>query len=387
MNVALFNNIIFIISVSIPALTIILYAAILAYYGSKRGEYEANISVMDDYPNITILIPSYNEEKIIEKRLQNILNYDYPLEKMRVVFIDESTDTTPGIIQKYVDSYKNIELLHMNQRMGYSKAVFTGLSRVDTGIVVLNEAGSFPLPKTLKNQIHILQNPKIGAVTGHSKLLNQNENIGNIEALYLRFLEYIRIAESRMDTTIFIKGEATAYKTSLVKDIEAMEDTGSIDTSMAFMVRKKGYKTVYSPDVIFEEYAPSDAHGFRKQKMIRAANIMRNLLIFKEMLLNPKYGKFGLISMPFYLSTFFITPLLLPVAMISMIIGLFTNVVYYRYIFAFACIVLILLLISGRNILELFIELEISMVKAMYQIFIKKKGHDKIERVESTRRI
>lgn len=347
---------------------------------------ETEVTDIKEYPNITILIPSYNEELVIEKRIQNILNYDYPSEKIRVIFIDDSNDSTPEIIKKYVESNTNLELLRLNQRSGYSKAVFEGLKKVETDIVVLNEAGSFPLPQTIKNQIVKFQNPQIGAVTGHSEILNTEENMGKIESLYLKLLNYLRKAESNMDTTIFIKGEATAYRTNLVKEIEAIKDTGSIDTSMAFLVRKKGFKTIYGPDVVFEEYAPSDEKGFRKQKMTRAANIMRNLLIFKEMMLNPKYGKFGLISMPFYMSVFFIVPILIPISIVTMIFGVFTNIPFYRYLFGLSAVILTLLIILQSNLVKLLLELEISILKAIYQILVVKKGHDKIERVESTRR-
>ena len=382
---SLYLNYVFILSAAIPAVSILTYSAIIFFYGSlTKTQIIQNIET--DYPEITILIPSYNEEKVIEKRIQNILNYDYPQDKMRVIFIDDSNDATPDIIKKYVEKNSHLELLRMNERMGYSKAVYAGLKLVETDIVVLNEAGSFPLPLTLKNQISKFQNPEIGAVTGHSKILNTDERVGQVESLYLQLLNYLRKAESNMDTTIIIKGEATAYRTSLVKDIDAVEDTGSLDTSMAFSVRKNGQKTIYSPDVIFEEFAPSDETGFRKQKMIRAANIMRNLLMFKNMLLNPKYGKFGLISMPFYFISFFITPLLLPVALGSMLLGLLTNYVIYRYLTGLFITVLFFVSLFKRDLIKLILELEFSLLKAIYQIFFSKKSHDKIERVESTRR-
>jgi cellulose synthase/poly-beta-1,6-N-acetylglucosamine synthase-like glycosyltransferase len=385
MDISEVINIIFFLTLIIPILTVTIYGAIILYYGAQAKK---NKKVNDEieYPDITILIPSYNEEKVMEKRIQNILDYDYPKNKMKVIFIDDSADSTPLIIQKYVDDNPNLELLRLGQRSGYSKAVFSGLSKVETDLVVLNEAGSFPLPGTLKNQIIKFENPEIGAVTGHSVILNTDEKTGKIESLYLDIINFVRSAESEMDTTIFIKGEATAYRTQLVKDIEAVRDTGSIDTSMAFMVRKKGYKTVYGSDVIFEEYAPSDDLGFRKQKMIRAANIMRNLLIYKEMLLNPKYGKFGMISMPFYMIIFYIIPVLLPISILTLLMGVAVNWSLYKYILGTGLALGLILLLVSRNLLKLLMELEISILKAIYQIFVSKKGHDKIERVESTRR-
>jgi cellulose synthase/poly-beta-1,6-N-acetylglucosamine synthase-like glycosyltransferase len=378
-------NYVFLVSALIPAVTIITYSMLIFFYSSIIKEKEVKNTLLE-YPNITILIPSYNEEKIIEKRIKNILNYDYPKEKMRVIFIDDSNDSTPEIIRRYSEINKHIELVQLKQRMGYSKAVLEGLKRVETNIFVLNEAGSFPLPQTVKNQIARFQDPEIGAVTGRSVILNTDESGGEIESLYLHLLNYLRRGESRLDTTFFMKGEATAYRTNLVKDINAVKDTGGFDTSMGFVVRKSNHKAIYSPDVIFEEYAPTDEKDFRKQKMIRAANIMRNLIVHKDMLLNPKYGKFGLISMPFYITSFFISPILIPIAIVSMFLGLLTRYVFYRYITGLFILLLIPLLIFRKDLVKLALELEFSILKAIYEIFFSKKSHDKIERVESTRR-
>jgi cellulose synthase/poly-beta-1,6-N-acetylglucosamine synthase-like glycosyltransferase len=384
MNSVLINYVFF-ISAGIPTLTIIIYSIIIFFYSSVIKE-EKIIQTETEYPEITILIPSYNEEKIIEKRIKNILNYNYPQEKMRVIFIDDSNDSTPDIIRKYVETNKNIEIIQKEERMGYSKAVLEGLKQVGTDIFVLNEAGSFPRPQTLLNQILRFNDSNIGAVTGRSIILNTDERGGAIESLYLKLLNYLRRGESRMDTTFFMKGEATAYRTNLVKNISAVKDTGGFDTSMGFMVRKRGKKAIYSSDVIFEEYAPADEKDFRKQKMIRAANIMRNLIVHKDMLLHPKYGLFGLLSMPFYITSFFITPILLPIAFISMLIGLLTKFVFYKYVTGFIFIVLIPFTIFKHDFVKLALELELSMIKALYEIFFSKKSHDKIERVESTRR-
>ncbi|TFH13727.1 glycosyltransferase [Candidatus Bathyarchaeota archaeon] len=385
MNIPLFINIIFLITIIIPIITVLSYGLLLIYYGTiKKNAIKVND--LEKLPSVTILIPCYNEERVIRNRLENILNYDYPKDKLRVIFIDDSNDETPNIITEYMEKHNYIEMLRLGQRSGYSKAVEEGLNRVTTDLVILNEAGSFPLPETLKKQVSILSDPLIGAVTGKSIIVNTDEHYGNIESLYLKIIDYLRTAESNMDTTIFIKGEATGYKTELVKNIKAVADAGSIDTSMAFLVRKNGYKTVYHPEVVFREYAPADEAGFVKVKKIRAANIMRNIIIYKEMILNPKYGKFGLISLPFYISAFFIIPVLIPVSIIISLFGLLFNPNVYSIILGALGASLIVFYLFARNTLTLLYQLEISILQAIWEIYFKRKDHAKIERVESTRR-
>jgi len=338
------------------------------------------------YPQISILIPTHNEERIIEKRIENIYNSEYPLDKIKIIFIDDSSDSTTELLQKHVDIQPNFELIRFDERMGYSIAIQAGIKASNTDIIVLNEAGSFPRPDALFNLISNFENQDIGAVTARSEILNTDEKIGQIELLYLKIVNFIRKAESNMDSTFYIKGESTAYRRELVEDITAVENTGSIDTSMAFWVRKKGYKVIYDQNVIFDEYAPNDDSGYIKQKTVRAANWMRNLIIFKDMILNSKYGKFGMFTLPFNTLVLFIFPLLPFVALLSMVIGLIYDTAYFLFYLYSAIGIIIILSLLSRKLIILLIQLEISLLKAIYQIFVSRVGHDKIERVESTRR-
>ena len=376
---------IFIFTVLFPTIILLAYGLLLLYY-SKKEKYSKD-NELEKYQEISILIPTHNEEKIIEKRIKNIYDTEYPFEKIQVIFIDDSSDSTADIIQQYVDKHSNFQLIRFNQRMGYSVAIQAGIEASDTDIIILNEAGSFPRSDSLIKLAANFENPEIGAVTAKSVLYNTDEKIGEIESIYLRIINFIRKSESNMDSTIYIKGEATGYRRKLVSDIVAVPNTGSIDTSMAFWVRKKGYKTVYDPNVVFDEYAPTDDSGYIKQKTIRAANIMRNLMIFKNMILNPKYGKFGLFTLTFHTLALFIFPFIPLLFLLSLATGILIDTTFFlRFLYLIIGALLIIFLFS-KNLILLFIELEISLLKSIYQIFVSRVGHDKIERVESTRRI
>lgn len=385
MDYSLLIRYLFILTISIPLIVVFSYGMILLYSLSKKRNLRLDAAAVNE--DVTILIPTHNEEKIIEKRIENIFKLDYPQDKIKVNFIDDSNDSTPKIIQKFVDQNKNFQLIRFETRMGYSPSIIAGLKASTTDLIILNEAGSFPRPDIINNMMKDFQDSRIGGVTGRSVIINTDENIGDVESLYLRILNLMRKAESNLDSTFIIKGEATAYKRELVNDIESFPGTGSIDTTMSFLVRKKGFKTIYDENVIFDEYAPAGGKDYVKQKTTRAANWVRNLIIFKEMILNPKYGAFGMITMPFNLIALLVFPFLVPLAIGLLIIGIIIDTSVFIWIAGIALIILIVALIFARKLLTLFSEIEISLLKAIYQIFFKKKGHDKIERVESTRRI
>ena len=382
MNLLLVNRYVFFTAVAYVTAIIIIYTASILYYYNKRDTPSQD---MDEYPDVTILIPTHNEKKIIHKRIENIFQMDYPKENISVIFIDDSSDSTPEIIQEYVDNNSNFKLLRFNERMGYSPSIMAGTKEAKTNIIILNEAGSMPSPDSVKKMVRHFQNSRVGSVSGRSSILNVDENVGKIESLYLRILNLLRQGESNMDSTFSIQGEAMAVRRDLVKDIYTAQDTGSVDTSMAFEVRLKGFKSLYDPDVVFHEYAPSDRGGWIKQKTIRAANWMRILLIYKEMLLNPGYGRYGFIILPFYFNVLFLFPFLALLAALNVSLGIIIDPFFQQLGIAIG-IILVLLLLLSRNLVILLVQIEISLINAVYQI-IKKRSHDKIERVESTRRV
>ncbi|MFX0139800.1 MAG: glycosyltransferase [Candidatus Hodarchaeota archaeon] len=376
-------------SVLIPITIIIFYGTMLTYYYKlKHKKYELSYKIKyNKLPDINILIPTHNEETIISKRIENISNTNYPIEKIKTIFIDDSSDSTPDIINKYAEKNNNVYLIHFNNRIGYSSAIQAGIQASNTDVIVLNEAGSFPRPDALLRLISHFENPEIGGVSGKSEILNREEKIGKMECLYLKIINFIRESESYMDSTFYIKGEATAYRKDLVSDIKVIPNTGAIDNSMAFLVRKKGYKCIYDPNVVFDEYAPSDDVGYIKQKTTRAANWMRYLLVHRDMIFSRKYGKFGCLTLPFNFLMLFIFPFFPLIFISSILIGLFTSPVFFIRISILLIIITFLIALLAKNFLVLLIEIEISLLKAIYEIFLIRKEHDKIERVESTRKI
>lgn len=381
---AVFQSLLFII-VAIPVLIFGFYGLILAYYYKRIEETEKHSSTSSFQPLVSVLTPTHNEEMVIGKKIENILESNYPSAKLELIFIDDSNDSTPDIIEKYSKKYANVCLIRFNERMGYSPCMIAGFKKANGEIIVLNDAGSFLDKDAIPNLVAHFVNPKIGVVTGKDVLMNKDESGGKSENFYLKFLHFQRTAESKMDSTFFIKGEATAVKRNLITDLEICGET--FDSTVGMFVRKKGYKVVYDPNVKFYEYAPSTNNDLIKQKTIRAANLIKVLWRFKELMFNPKLGKYGSVILPMNFAMLTVVPLsiisgLIVLAVLSLL-DLFFGVVVWTIIGA----VFLFLLLFRRNLVVTFVGLEFSLLKALYQIIFTKKTHDKIDKVASTRRV
>lgn len=364
-----------------------LYGIIIFFYSKKvkieQLEIEKNENIQF-YPYVTVVVPTHNEESIISKKIENLLNSNYPKTKLEIIFVDDSDDFTSLIIQKYSKKFPFIHLIKFHERKGYSPSMIVGCKAAKSEMIVLSDAGSFHDDQTISNLVRHFQNPKIGAVTGNNVILNVDEEIGKSENLYLKMYNTMRTAETNMDSTFWFKGEASAVRKNLIADFEKCNAT--FDTAVALLIRQKGYKTIYDPQAKFYEYAPRTHSERVKQKTIRAASLIKILFQFKTMFFKPRYGKFGFIILPMNFAMLLITPIAILTGIIFLIILTFFDFAFSSILWSIMGIILILLLIFSKILLFTFLEFTYSLLKALYQIFFTTKTHDMIETVKSTRR-
>ena len=372
------------LTIAIPAFVFGSYGLILLYYHrvhKKKDEHHVE-TVFE--PLVSVVIATHDEEMIIAKKIDNVLASNYPPDKLELIFVDDSNDSTPQKIQEYSQKYSNIHLIRFNERMGYSPSMMAGCKAAHGEIIVLNDAGSFLDTEAIPNLVAHFVDPTVGVVTGNDVLMNTNESAGKSESFYLKILNFIRTAETEMDSTFFIKGEATATRKKLITDLEICGET--FDITVGMFVRQKGYKVVYDPNVKFYEYAPSTHDGLVKQKTIRAANLIKVLWRFRHLMFRPKLGKYGSIILPMNFAMLTIVPLAIMLGFVILVITSFFNLFFSAILWAVLGSIFLFFLVFRRNLIVTFIGFEYSLLKALYQTVFIKKTHDKIDKVASTRR-
>jgi cellulose synthase/poly-beta-1,6-N-acetylglucosamine synthase-like glycosyltransferase len=131
-----------------------------------------------------------------------------------------------------------------------------------------------------------------------------------IEKVLRKFLTTIQILETNIDSTIIGNSSCLcAFKMSLVEpvDVNSMAE----DTEELVLIRRQGHKVVVDPSVIAEEEVPNDFRNRRLQKDRRAQGVTGVLLRNRSLLLNPRFGLYGLIVLPLELFILAFSPFLL----------------------------------------------------------------------------
>ncbi|MFQ6063897.1 MAG: glycosyltransferase [Candidatus Bathyarchaeia archaeon] len=281
--------------------------AVVFFLMMRYGCRETLINRDEDYtPRVSIVIPTFNEEDIIEKRIRNILAMDYPRDKIEIVFIDNSSDRTPGIIKGYQKVYPFIKLLRQ-EKPGFNNALNQGYSIAKGDIVIKSDCDAFPEPSALRAAVSNFADKKVGAVGGVHKILSKSEK--SLERKFRGIQYRVQQMESYFHSSLFCHGSFGAYRKSLIPKLG--ESITADDCELVINVVKNGYRAIFDSDVKSLEWYPENFWDRRKQRDRRAAGVMRVILSNLAMFFNPRYGAFGFISLPLYFFILILSPILL----------------------------------------------------------------------------
>jgi cellulose synthase/poly-beta-1,6-N-acetylglucosamine synthase-like glycosyltransferase len=233
------------------------------------------IGVDSEYrPSISILVPAYNEEKIVRLKLENLSKVIYPREKMEVIFIDDcSTDNTVKEAQLFLNSCPtlNSRVFSLEKRCGKAKALNSILRHAQNEVVIVSDADCFWTQDILMKSLPYLSDPSVGAVTGLELLLNPDDSwVTKTETFYNDSVHTIRVGESKFQSTIFFQGGFSAYKTKVLDEFNNVND----DTGTALDIVQKGFRTLLIPDATYFTIFPSTWKGKFVTKIRRAFQLV-----------------------------------------------------------------------------------------------------------------
>jgi len=373
-----------------PLVIFLFYGTILLFYSRphpKNAREARSTDILSYEPTVSVVLPTHDEQDVITNRIENLLHLNYPKDKMEIIIVDDSVDSTPKIVEQYMKTNHQIRMIRFDCRMGYSPCLIAGCKAAEGEVVVLAEASSLMDEEAIRYLVSNFVNPNIGVVTGKARVLNPLEGAEKSEVFYLRLYDFARSAESNMDSTIYVRGEAAAIRRSLLVDLKDLENfPGTADTGLAIMARKKGFKAVCDPRVLFFEHAPAFHRERIHQKVTRGANLTKALWAFRSMFLKPEYGKFGMITLPVSFAMLAIVPLLLLVGFFVFVLVTLMNPATYYPIWIVAAFLVAFALVFWRPAVFTAFESEYSLLRALYDIVVLRKSHDKIDKVTSTRR-
>jgi len=231
-------------------------------------------------PSVTLLIPAYNEEKIIREKILNCLGLDYSADKLQIVIIsDGSSDKTGPIVREYVA--KGINLFEYQKHQGKIIALNIAVPMTKGEIIVFSDASGMLDKNAIREMTANFNDPQVGCVSGFYKMIPENYSLtGSGYETYLGYDISIKKSESRFGNIIGAHGAFYAVRRELFEMLPA--DLVNDDFYLPMKIIAKGFRAVYEEKaVVVDKIVYNLEEEFRRRVRIGFGNWQQILKLRK----------------------------------------------------------------------------------------------------------
>jgi cellulose synthase/poly-beta-1,6-N-acetylglucosamine synthase-like glycosyltransferase len=227
------------------------FAALLARVAPRQ------IRKADVEPTVAVIVAAYNEEAVIARRIENLLELDYPREKLTIVVTsDASSDRTEEIAFQYPGAR-----VIRNSRGGKVAAQDRAVRETEGEIVAFSDANATWAPDALRRLVRSFADPEVGYVCGRLIILQADGS--NREGAYWRYELALRDAESRLGSITGGNGSIYAVRRS---DYVEVDPRFGHDLSLPYLMVQRGRRAVYEPAAhAFEKPTPTNEDEYRRK--------------------------------------------------------------------------------------------------------------------------
>jgi cellulose synthase/poly-beta-1,6-N-acetylglucosamine synthase-like glycosyltransferase len=222
------------------------------------------------------LVPTHNEEKIIEHKLENIKSTIQLYNNYEVIVVDDaSEDATLENVKCFMEKNPdlNLRIIGQNLHVGKSAVLNRAIDSCTGEVIIVTDADTFWPSDILQKALPYLSDPSVGAITGRGVNRNKFRSwVTKSEDIYLQLTSMLRLGESKIHSTIRFEGGFCAYKRKSFEKFDC--ETGSDDSGTALEVVQNGFRAIMVPEAVFYTDFPLNISSKVKIKFRRANQLI-----------------------------------------------------------------------------------------------------------------
>jgi len=264
-------------------------------------------------PEVSVLVPAYNEESVILDTVRSTLASAYP--KLEVLVIDDgSTDRTAELVRTNFGHDPRVRLLLQPNR-GKPAALNHGLAEALGEVAISIDADTIVDPDAIPRLVRHFADPQVGAVAGNVKVINRNRWLTRWQALeYITSQNLEKRAFDLLNCIPVVPGAAGAWRTELLRSSGGFSgDTVAEDTDLTLSIRRSGWKIQYDEDAIGRTEVPDTVEALIRQRFRWTFGTLQAVWKHRDALGRPRYGTLGWIAIPNIFLFQIVLPLVSPV--------------------------------------------------------------------------
>jgi biofilm PGA synthesis N-glycosyltransferase PgaC len=302
-------------------------------------------------PFVSVVLAAYNEEAVISRTLTELWRSDYPASRFEVIAVnDGSTDNTLQIMRYYARHWPQLQVISQ-PNSGKSSALNNGINhaRPESAVIVTLDADTLFRQSTIRMLArHFIRNrhgKRVGAVAAHVKVGNRRNVLTAWQSLeYISGICVTRMAESMMNAVWIVPGACSAWRREALQKMGGFpSDTMAEDADATLTLHRLGYTIRQENGAIADTEAPDTVRALLKQRKRWTFGNIQALWKHRAMVLRPRYGLLGMVSLPYAVLSLLVPLLFLPLSVIAAVTCLVAG--NWRSIVLFAAFVAIVHLI------------------------------------------
>ena len=237
-------------------------------------------------PRVAVLVAAFNEERHIGARVRNLLEQDYPADRLEVLVGSDASDDRTDEIVRALDG-ERLRFAAFAQRRGKASVINDLAAMTDAELLVFTDANTHFRPDAVAKLVRHFGQPDVGCVCGELRLAGAPGSGENQDHVYWRYERLLKFYESRIGGLLGANGGVYALRREEFAPIPA--DTIVDDFWISMRVAERGYRCIYDPEAVATEDTPERiGDEFRRRVRIGVGNYQA----FRRFahLLHPRYG-------------------------------------------------------------------------------------------------
>ena len=278
-----------------------IFIAVLAIIQAVTAKKRLSLLSIEEFqPHVAVIVPAYNEEKVIHKTITSLLDSTYP--HLRIIIVDDgSTDKTMEVVQEAFGDNKKV-VIFTKKNAGKSQALNFGITktRKNEKFIVTLDADTIFQKGTIAKLIHQFSDITVGAVAGNAKVGNRINILTKWQALeYITSQNLDRRAFEMLNCISVVPGSVGAWRKEAVIEVGGFsDDTLAEDADLTFSILRQGYRVVYADKAFAFTEAPDAIKSFVNQRYRWMFGTMQSAWKHKDILFQKKYGALGYFAIP-----------------------------------------------------------------------------------------
>jgi len=257
--------------VKVGLLWSVLYLTLLSYKTWLWFRYRAMpLQSESSAPNVTVIIPAYNEGAMVAKSIESVARARYPRQRLELIVIDDgSTDDTWEHIRRATAGHLDwVRTVRFPSNRGKRAGLMKGFELAKGEVLITIDSDSVISPDTLLAMVSPFSDSRVGAVAGKVLVHNRHEGLipKMLEVAYVLSFDFLRAVESQYRNVYCCPGALAAYRTSVVKMIQGRwfeqcflgsRCTYGEDRALTNYILGQGFDAVYQGNAVVNTVVPT----------------------------------------------------------------------------------------------------------------------------------